>query len=165
MRKRILCILILLLLLPCTVHADVIFSPQSIRDALIQEKSTVLAEGENQFVALTDLTGYSHPHSAKAISFHEKGEVLRIRCLYTDEYGTTWARHALYSGPKCTCWVPYQGLAPTSSDPLPAAPASPLPIPQPTRLTRALQVSALILLTLALTFGLIRLLKRRSAAQ
>ena len=165
MRKRILCLLILLLLLPCTVHADVIFSPQSIRDALIQEKSTVLAEGENQFVALTDLTGYSHPHSAKAISFHEKGEVLRIRCLYTDEYGTTWARHALYSGPKCTCWVPYQGLAPVGSDPLPVAPDAPLPVPRPTRLTKALQVTGLILLTLALTFGLIRLLKRRSAAQ
>ena len=165
MLNRILCILIFLLLLPCTVHADVIFSPQSIRDALVQEKSVMLAEGENQFVALTDLTGYSHPHRAEEVSFHKTGEVLRIRCLYTDEYGVTWARHALYSGPNCTCWVPCEGLAPADSDPMPAAPDSPLPVPRPTRLTRVLQVSALILLALVLTFILIRLLKRRSSAR
>ena len=73
MLRRTLCVFLLcLLLLTPTAHADVIFpSPQGLSNQLIREKSIILPVEEREYIALTDLTGWQHPHVRKAICSHE----------------------------------------------------------------------------------------------
>ena len=166
MRKRIFSLLLLLLLLlPQTAHADVIFlSPQGLRNQFTKERSVILPVEEREYIALTDLTGWQHPHTRRKVCTHEAGTPMTIHCLYTDEYGTVWAYHRYYGGPSCNCWVPYEGIAPASSAPLSAAPVQPMPEPRPTRLSLILLSAALLLAAVLLTFFLIRRLKRKIAA-
>lgn len=166
MHKRIFSLLlILLLLLPVTTHADVIFlSPQGLRNRFTKEKSVILPVEEREYIALTDLTGWQHPHTRRKVCTHAEGTHMTIHCLYTDEYGTVWAYHRRYDGPGCNCWVPYEGIAPVKADPLPQTPAQTLPTPRPTRLTLLMRAALLIAAVVLLTRFILHCIKRKTAA-
>ena len=163
MCKRILILtLLLLLLLVPSVHADVLFlDPSGIANTFLQEKSVPLDNSSNEFISLTDLTGWQHPHLRNAVAHHEKGRTLRIRCLYTDDRGTVWALHPHIQELGRDCWLPYDGLASACADTLPALPET-LPVPHASTGMIVFLAVGMILFALLLTRAILRQLKRKT---